>query len=189
MCDFRCNMSRGWCFSGTSFQLRFYTSVGTNSCYNNINNYLCVLKISPLDRSTSQSNQNPTCDDNNNIEYFYSIICGDLGDGKDDEDWGAERARLGEIMVNIWWRTIMMKIMMVWRWLEEKRWREEIAASPHLPSVHNGVQMIRREDMLIGKCSLSSPSLWAFLFTAGPRISRCAPGKDVQVRWRFLAKT
>ena len=106
MCDFRCNMSRGWCFSGTSLQLRFYTSVGANSSYNNVNNYLCVLKISPLDRSTSQSNQNPTCDDNNNIEYFYSIICGDLGDGK-DEDWGAKRARLGEIMVNIseWWRS------------------------------------------------------------------------------------
>ena len=51
---------------------------------------LCILKISPLDRSMSQSNQNPTFDDDNKIEYFCSIeICGDNGDveneGRDGE--------------------------------------------------------------------------------------------------------
>ena len=77
---------------------------------------------------------------------------------------------------------------MVWKWLEEKRWREEIAASPHFFCVHNGVQMIGREDMMIRKCSLSSPSLWAFLFATGPRISRGAPGKyvQIQVQWGAL---
>ena len=38
VCDFRCNMSRGWCFSGTSLQLQFYTSVGANSIYHNQQN-------------------------------------------------------------------------------------------------------------------------------------------------------
>ena len=100
----------------------------------------------------SQSNQNPTFDDDNKIEYFCSIeICGDNGDGENEGRDGEKKLRIPF----------------------EHFWKYDECDN----NDHEGVKMIRREEMIIRNCSIFSPSLWAFLFATGPRISRGAPGK------------